>query len=281
MDTPQERVKIAVAESARLKDYLHSLPPEAWSRPCACHDWTVQDVVAHMAWVAESYIERIHQSLQGDSGSPEGLPAPGAGNAAAFASGNAQRALARRERLGEQVLADFIAQNDRLNELMGALNPEDWNRPHYYASLGTEPLRFRPDLWIQELAVHGWDIRSRFEPEAHLSDESLPVLMDVVPGQLTRFIFASGPHLPASIRYRWALTGSGARHSDVIVEGDTTRIEPVGGESADVTFHCDTETFVFIAYGRLTIDAAIGAERLAVEGDKQLARDFQKWFPGI
>ena|SRR6266849_6171124 len=202
MDSPQERVKIAVAESARFKAYLRSLPPEAWHQPCACDGWAVRDVVAHLAWVAESYIERIHQSLQGDASPSAGQPAPGPVHAAVFAEGNAQRAISRRERLGDQVLPDFIAQNDQLHQLMSTLDPEDWDRPHYYASLGTEPLRFRPDLWISELAVHGWDIRSRLEPEAHLSDESLPVLMDVVPGQLTRFIFRPGPRLPTPICYR-------------------------------------------------------------------------------
>lgn len=76
----------------------------------------MRDVAAHLAWMAESYIERIHRSLQGDSLSPEGLPAPGAGHAAAFAEGNAQRALSRREMLGNQVLSDFMAQNDQLND---------------------------------------------------------------------------------------------------------------------------------------------------------------------
>jgi uncharacterized protein (TIGR03083 family) len=281
MDLPQERVKIAVAESARLKAYLCSLPSEAWSQPSACDRWTVQDVVAHLAWVAESYIERIHQSVQGDALSPEGLPAPGVGNAAAFAAGNAQRALSRRERLGEQVLADFVAQNDQLNQLMATLSSDDWDRPHYYASLGIEPLRLRPDLWISELAMHGWDIRSRFESEAHLSDDSLPVMMDVVPGQLERFIFRSGPRLAAPVRYRWELIGAGSSNSDIIVEGDKAMVESATTEKADVIFHCDIESYIFIAFGRLSINAAIGAERLTIDGDKKLALEFQHWFPGM
>jgi hypothetical protein len=174
------------------------------------------------------------------------------------------------------VLPDFIAQNDQLNQLMATLGPQDWDKPHYYASLGTEPLRFRPDLWIQELSVHGWDIRSRFGPDVHLSDESLPVLMDVVPGQLTKFIFRPGPRLPTPIYYRWELTGPGARPSDVVVEGDQASVEPAGTGQADVTFRCAMETFVFIAYGRLTIEAAIGAERVTIQGDKRLAREFQQ-----
>ena len=278
MDSPEQRVKIAIAESERLKEYLSFLPSEAWNKPSACDRWEVQDVVAHLAWVAETYTERIRQSLQEDSSSPEGQPSPGPVSAASFAEGNAQRAISRRESVGDQVLSDFVKTNDELSQLMTTLGPQDWDKPHYYSSLGTEPLRLRPDLWISELSVHGWDIRSRLEPEAHLSDECLPVLMDVVPGQLTRFRFSPRSRLPAPIRYRSELTGAGARNSDVVVEGDKASMEPAGTGKADVTFHCDTETFNLIALGRLTTENAIAAERLMIEGDNRLALEFQGWF---
>ena len=279
MDSPEERVKIAVGESERLKEYLSSLPAEAWNKPSACDLWEVRDVVAHLAGVAGSYIERIHQSLQEDSSALEGQPAPGPVSASSFSEGNAQRAIFRRERLGDQVFSDFIKTNDQLNQLMATLGPQDWDKPHYYASLGTEPMRFRPDLWISELAMHGWDIRSRLEPDAHLTDECLPVLMDVIPGQLTRFNFSPRPRLPAPILYRCELTGAGARNSDIVVEGEKASMEPAGTGQADLTFHCDTETFILIALGPLAIDTAIAAERLTIRGDNRLAREFPRWFP--
>ena len=106
--------------------------------------------------------------------------------------------------------------------------------------------------------------------------------MDVVPGQLTRFIFSPRSRLPAPIRYRWELTGAGARNSDIVVEGDKASMEPAGTGKADVTFRCDIETFVFIAFGRrLTIDAATATDRLTIEGDNRLAYDFQRWFPSM
>ena len=280
MDLAEGRVKIAVAESGRLQQYLSSLPPEAWSELSACDRWEVRDVVAHLAGTAESYTERIQESLQEDSSTPEGQPAPVPVSAASFSEGNAQRAISRRERLGDQVFSEFIKTNDQLNQLMATLGPQDWDKPHYYASLGTEPMRFRPDLWISELSMHGWDIRSRLEPEAHLSDESLPVLMDVLPGQLTRFRFNPLSRLPAPIRFRCELTGTGASNSDIVVEGDKASMAPAGTGKADLTFHCDTETFNLIALGRLTTDNAIAAERLTIQGDNRLALEFQRWFSG-
>ena len=134
MDSPEERVKVAIAESERLKEYLSSLPPEAWNKPSACELWEVRDVVAHLAWVAEAYTERIHESL-----SPKGQPAAGPISAVSFAGGNAQRAISRREKLGDQVFSDFVKTNDQLNQLMATLGWQDWEKPHFHSSLGTEP----------------------------------------------------------------------------------------------------------------------------------------------
>ncbi len=136
MDSPEERVKIAISESARLKEYLSSLPPEAWNKPSACDLWEVRDVVAHLVGGAASYIERIHQSLQGDSSTPEGQPAPGPVSAASFAEGNAQQGISRRARLGDQVFPDFIKTNDQLNQLMATLGPQDWTNPTTTRLLG-------------------------------------------------------------------------------------------------------------------------------------------------
>ncbi len=278
MASPKERVNIAISESEKPKEYLSSLPSEAWNNPSACDHWEVRDVVAHLAWTAESYAERIHQSLQEDSSTPEGQPPPGRASWDSFSEVNSQRAISRREEVGDQVLSDFLQRNDEFHQLMTTLGPEDWDKPHYYASLGTEPLRHRPDLWITELAMHGWDIRSRFESEAHLSDESLPVFMDMIPVQLARFVLRPGPRLRESIRYRWEMKGPGASNLDVVWEGDKASVEPAGTGVAEVTFHCDTETFILIAFGRLTIDRAIAADRLTIQGDNRLALDFERWF---
>jgi len=68
--------------------------------------------------------------------------------------------------------------------------------------------------------VHGAGGEGSIVRRAIMSDESLPVFMDMVPGQLTRWIFRPGPRLPAPIRYRWELTGTGSSNSDIVVEGD-------------------------------------------------------------
>jgi uncharacterized protein (TIGR03083 family) len=97
MGSPEETVKLVIAESERLIQYLNTLSPEAWSKPSACDRWEVRDVVTHLAGQGQFYADMIARSLQGDASTPEGLPAAGSATAASFAEGAAQRVIARRE----------------------------------------------------------------------------------------------------------------------------------------------------------------------------------------
>ena len=62
-----------------------------------------------------------------------------------------------------------------------------------------------------------------------------------------------------------------------------TRNTPAAGRSRtataqaaapEVTFRCDTENFVLLAYQRITLAAALADGRIAVEGDRELADQF-------
>jgi hypothetical protein len=192
----------------------------------------------------------------------------------------AQTTLSRRESLGDQVLSTFDATNAQLNLLHAGLGPQDWEKPCYHgATAFVAPVRTFLDLRMFELALHGWDIRSSLEPEAHLSDASLPVLMGLIP-QFIGWLFWAGSRLPSPIRYRFHLTGPGASTSDIIVAGDTVRMEPVRADTAHVTFHCDTETFVLLMLGRLPLPDALAESRLAAAGEAEWVDAFAQWFRG-
>jgi uncharacterized protein (TIGR03083 family) len=281
MDSPEDTVQLVIAESERLTQYLTALPPEAWRKPSACDRWEVRDVVAHLAGQAENYAAWITRSLQGDASTPAGLPAAGSATAASFAEAAAQRVIARREQWGDQLLSTFITTNAQLNDRLTSLGPQDWEKPHFFNSLGIAPLRLRPALRLGELALHGWDIRSRLEPDVHLPAESLPVVLGLVCGPFTRWLFRPGPRLPVPIRYRFALTGAGARDTDIVVAGDTASIEPAGAAAATVTCRCDTETFVLIMTGRLRLSDALAQGRLVAEGEAERVDAFAQWFGGM
>jgi uncharacterized protein (TIGR03083 family) len=283
METLADRVALVQAESARLTQYLHALPADAWHRPSACAQWQIQDVVAHLAGAAEFYIDTLSRGLQGDSAPSAGFPAAGTVNAAAMAEPIAQMALATREQLATQVLATFEATITRLNHLLAGVSAHEWERPCYH------PWRLMP-VWqflamtLQELVLHGWDIRSRVAPDASLAPESLPALLELIATSRTSgfltWAFRPGARLSTPVRYRFEVTGGVPSRVDIVVEGDHAHIAEAGDTAASVTFHCDTETYVLVMYGRLSLEAARVIGRLRVEGDQALVVAFGQWFKG-
>lgn len=281
MPSPEETVELVIAESGRLTEYLNTLPSKAWHTPSACDGWEICDVVAHLAYGGEVYAKWIERSLEGDASTPKSHPDAGTATAASFSESSAQNTISRRRQLGDQVLPAFIASSKLLNERLSMLGQEDWKRPHFFNSLGTATLRFRPQLRLFELVLHGWDIRFRLDSEVHLSPESLPSLLELLRGPLTRWIFRPGSRLPAPIRYRFELSGEKDNDTDIVVEGDTASIGPAGTAAANVTCQCDTETFVLMMSGRLLLSDALAQGRLMVEGETEQMDSFTQWFGGV
>src|SRR5215472_17272902 len=96
MDPSTDHVKVLQSESERIKQYLHALPPEALSKPSACTQWQVQDVIAHLVGVAETYANSVSRGLQGDTGPLPGRLPAGQATAASQAEGTAQRSIEAR-----------------------------------------------------------------------------------------------------------------------------------------------------------------------------------------
>ena len=132
MDPFADRLHVLQSESERIKQYLHALPLEALQKPSACTQWQVQDVIAHLIGVAETYASSVSRGLQGDTGPPPGRLPAGQATASLSAEGIAQRSIAARQTLGEALLATFDAANDRLNSLLAGLQPAQRSIPCYH-----------------------------------------------------------------------------------------------------------------------------------------------------
>ena len=187
MDVQTHLIMLGQSEAEQLAQYLYTLPPDGWGQPSACAEWTVGDVVAHLIMVAEMFRHTISHGLQGDLSPPAGFPAA-SGETAARNELFAQRAIALRKSLGDQLLPTFSTRFDALHQLLTSLGPQDWEKP-CYNMLGTLPVRAFLTAQVTELALHGWDIRSRFDPSAHLSADSLAVFMRIIPGFVIFVIF--------------------------------------------------------------------------------------------
>ena len=278
-----DTVALVEAESTRLTRYLHALPAAAWHQPSACAQWQIQDVVAHLTMAAEFYVDTVSRGLRGDTAPPEGFPPAGTVNGAAMAEPLARMAVTTRQQLGDRVLATFEAALERLNALLAGVGSHERERPCYHPWRPLPVQQFLP-MSLQELVLHGWDIRSRLEPETTLAAESMAALSELIIASRTsgflEWVFRPGAKLPAPARYRFAVTAARPSRVDIVVEGERAHLEEPGDTPASVTFRCDLETYVLVMYGRLRPEAARTAGRLQIEGDRALAEAFGQWFKG-
>lgn len=280
MDVPENLVKLVQRQSERLEQYLAALPPEAWTRPSACDRWEVRDVVAHLVMWAELYANFISRAVQGELSPLEGWPPAGSLAGPPFHEWSAQAAIKHRESLGEQLLPTFRSTHSQFNQVVMGLGPQDWDKPSYHP-VGIRPVRERVEAMIMEKAVHGWDIRSRLEPSAPLSAESLPVVSEWAGRRGINFLgladFRPSSSLLALVCYHFEVTNIPTSGYDIVIENESIRMGPAVTASPNVTFRCDAETFVLTVLGRLKLDSVIADGRLAVEGDRGLANELIGW----
>ena len=284
MDSYVERVKNLLSASGKLHRYLSALPADSWSKPSTCDQWQIADIVGHLVLGAEGYAENVSRGLQGDPSPPEGRGPAGSDAAVSSAERIAAGAIAARERLGDQLLTTFESTGTRLNQLLAGLGPQDRQKPCYHGG-GMVPAENFVDLRLNELTVHDWDIRASLEPDARLAPEGLSSTLLMFTRSLAagsvRWAFWPGPKLSSPVRYRFDVTGPVPLTVDISVEGDRVRLAEPGQQAADTTFHCDTETFVLLMFGRISPYNAFAGGRLSVEGDSDLAARFNQWFRGI
>ncbi len=298
MENPAERVHLLRQETADFQRRLAALPPDGWEQPSACQGWTVADVVAHL--VGQDFALRITRGLQGDISPPAGAPPITDHDEDQFAQNIFRRAFTTRAQVGDQLLDTLFQRLDEAVAVFSGIDPEQpelWDTLCYWPP-GPEPVRTMLDMRISELAMHAWDVCSRFDPDYRLSPGSVRVLMDTAP-RAARRAFRSDPELtqplrfrflvqhPAEVQYDLALSSEGALLQPTPLERRKEgqdepchQLKPSGTDAADVTFRCDGETCVMTLYGRLTPDAALASGRLTWEGNEELVRSFSERFQG-
>jgi uncharacterized protein (TIGR03083 family) len=275
MDSVADKVRLVKRESARIGEYLRTLSPSAWSTQSACDSWQVRDVVAHMTGAVDMFGANIARGAAGDASPPEGFPPAGQGDMAARLAANAQRAIDFRESQGGDLLKAFNDRRAQFDDVLSQLSEPDKDKPCYHPA-GTISVETYLNLRITELIVHEWDIRSRLEPAAVLSPESLPAIIEMFPVFVVGRLFNPGSRLSITVRFRFELTGPASGSHDIVAGGgEKALMEPAGQEQPAATFSCDTQTFVLLVYGRVTLKEALAAKRITVSGDTGLAARFE------
>jgi uncharacterized protein (TIGR03083 family) len=269
-------VPIIHTEADGLAQFLATLSADDWQRPSACDLWAIQDVVVHLIWAADFYTDAVSRGLQGDLSHPADRPP---GNApTSFPAMPAyldQQARTVRDRVGTALLPTFRSSFHALAQVMARLSPPQWEMPCAFFRFrgGHRPASAFLFAILAELAIHGWDMRSRFDAAVPLSEQSLRVLLERSLPTLVGFLtFPRDTGFPSPVRYRWDLDGESAICYDVIVDGGQARMEPAADAPAAVTFRCDRTTLALVLYSRVPLEAAAAQGRVTVEGSPALAR---------
>jgi uncharacterized protein (TIGR03083 family) len=279
MSTVEERREILTAEHQRLEQYLHTLSQEDWYHPSTCDQWTVADVIAHLTVGNRSYATWITEALQADSVTPERLPRRS--NHRVDAAAFAQRVIAWRKELGPQLLSAFVTTSRVLEHAFAQVTPDDWEKLCYRPN-GAEPIRTILDNFIAEAGVHRWDVTSPFDPHVQLSHDCLAVMVERYPHRPRWWEITLPPQPPPlPVRFRFTVSGVTAPGTDfVIATPGEPYMEVAGAAPAQVTFRCDAQTFVLLAYGRLSPPAAFSTGMLTYEGSQTWAEMFMRSYIG-
>ena len=270
----EHRVEVAKRLAATIRKYLGELTPEQWELPSACAEWQVQDVVSHLIGGAERQAESMERGRAGDSNPLAGFVPP---EPAALSATNAQRDIARRNEMAGHFLESFDASYEKLHHEFDEFGKGSWDTLAWHVRRGAMTGAAYVELRIQELAIHDYDIRSAFEPNAGLDPDCVPVLIDMSPRWLG-MCFRPSAKLPKPVVYGFEV---GSDKYRMTVTGDA--FEMVAGEApqADLSLSATGEQYLLFTYGRLTSDDGIHLGRLAVSGDTAHLDQFEVWFKGL
>ena len=278
METIQDRVSDVRIETDRLNRYLQALTKDAWEQQSACESWTVAEVVAHLLAGTKFYMSCISRGLDGDTTPPSGFLPAGAGDPSVLGSMIAWYSVSLRKELGEGLLAAFRSANDELNRLLAGLSTNEWDKPCYHP-IGDIPARTFVSLRMFELALHGWDIASRFQPDVGMPPEGLDMIMDIVTRACPGLVVPADRQATWA-RYRFDLSGPRPDVYDLVVECGTSGLEHAASGPADVTLQGSMDDFILLMTGRLPLESANKERRLIVKEGSKLPPNFGGWFKG-
>ncbi len=274
----QQEVAVIGTLARGLNEFLNGLSPNDLRRHSACDAWTVRDVAGHLTNRAERQIASMTRGRQGDSAPPPGFVAPT--DNMAMSAENADADIAYSISLGDDLVPTFERNYRALHLLLDSFSGDDWRGACWHPRRGTMTAREYVSQRIQELAVHDWDIRSAFDPQAALHPDAIPVLLGMSARWL-RSAYNPGDDPPASdIRYLFAL--SDADPIDVLVQPEGVQVgaglhpDP---DDIDMLVACNANTYLLLAYGRIDVDTA--ANNLVAIGEEGLLERFAQWMVGF
>jgi uncharacterized protein (TIGR03083 family) len=268
------RVEVAKRLAANIRTYLGELTAAQWELPSACAEWKVRDVVSHLIGGAERQTESMERGRSGDSDPPVGFVSPGPTELSAT---NAQRDIDRSNQLEGHFLESFDASYEKLHQQFDEYGEDSWETLAWHVRRGAMTAAAYVELRIQELAIHDYDIRSAFQPDASLYPGCVPVLLDMTPRWLG-MCFRPSDRLPQPVVYRFDV---GSEIYRMTVTGDQFVMEHGETPQADLSISASGENYLLFTYGRLSAANGIASGKLMVLGDLGYLDRFEAWFKGL
>ena len=265
----------ALTELEHVSDVVQMLSPNDWSRPSAVAGWTVGEVVAHLDLFIGMYGRFLGIILAGGAGSsaitnligwltssvlPSAAPAFDAGNATIPKI--MDRLLTR-----EQLKRQFSAGAQRARERLLQIDSHDSSRAGDFQG-GPYPLEFYLGIFVNELALHTWDIEVAINDTANLSDAARGILPWFY-WSVTRLMFRPPRRSRGTVQVVltepeavmwWSMADGFARPGRATITADAEVRGPSG-------------TFVLALAGRISPAGAMQSS-LSVNGDRGLAEQF-------
>ena len=274
----QQEVAVIGTLARGLNEFLNGLSPDDLRRHSACDAWTVRDVAGHLTNRAERQMTSMTRGRQGDATPPPGFSAPT--DNMAMSAANADADIAYSISLGDELVPTFERRYRELHALLNSFSGDDWRCDCWHPRRGTMTAREYVSQRIQELAVHDWDIRSAFDPQAALHPDAIPALLGMSERWL-RSAYNPGDDPPASeIRYHFAL--SDGEPIDVLVQPEGVQVGAglhTSPDDIDMVVACNANTYLLLAYGRIDVDTA--ANSLVAIGEEGLLERFARWMVGF
>lgn len=272
-----EMAYVVTEEAARLKVFLSSMTQRDWDSDSTCQGWIVEDVVSHLAGSVRNWAASIIRALEGDAGPPLGSSFLAPGERASHPFGTEIRKSRHETR--DELLESFIFGHEHLANVLAGVQGEDWEKPCFHRR-GPLPMWQYLGVQLQELVLHGWDIRSVFDDSVELYEESLAQMIRMVPRWL-RTAFIANPAMSAPVCYRFDISNPVEVHEDILVTGAEYHTSCWGVERPDTIFRGSTGDYLLLMFGRLQVTAAVETRRLNIEGSLDQAKNFNAWFPGF
>ena len=273
VERTRQHIQLIRELSNELAQQFHALPDDVWKNAeqyaSGCDQWTAADVVTHLISKGMASSLSIARALKGETSPPMGYrPVDG--------QKVVESVISLRMAFDEDLFPEFYTNCFQLNNLLTSLKAQDYETQAWTPN-AIVPISHLIEERLVELAIHGWDTRYGIDRSAGLNEKALPFLTDWVQQRLLAdFTNDGAPETSAT--YRFLLNDSAAEGYDLVISGDEIRLTAADDSEADVTFRCDTDTYILLGTGRLPFARSVRRGRLSFEGNEELASRFDSWF---